>query len=131
VKKDIEIPKVEGIYMAVCHQYNATFKSDDWYAYLINDKSVPLEQVIVVSKGENKKNKTAVLRHKLAVLPAKSGAKIELMQQEVLALDNIFHVSFFIANKMFDKTFVFPKNSISKSKLKSIPLLGKEGVLQL
>ncbi|MCK0129975.1 hypothetical protein MWU59_00525 [Flavobacteriaceae bacterium F08102] len=130
MKKDIEIPKVEGVYMAICHQYNSVFKSDDWHAYILNEKPLPLENILIVSMGYDQKNKTAKLRHQLNVLPAKSGAKVELIQGEVLKLTNVFQVTFFIENQLFEKTFIFPKNSINKANIKPIPLLQMNGIMQ-
>ncbi len=38
MKKDIEIPKVENLFLAISQEYNEAFKSNDHYAYLINKK---------------------------------------------------------------------------------------------
>jgi len=72
---------------------------------------------------------TSTMRHKLEKLPAKSYAKIELMHDDVLALNNEFVVTFFENNKMFDKSFVFRKNTINKKALQPIPLMEVRGVL--
>ena len=87
--------------------------------------------VLIVSKGydEDKLLETAVLRHKLDKLPAKSFAKVELLQNEVLKLTNFFNVTFFEENSMFDKKFVFEKGTIKDGALRMIPLLNKKGVL--
>lgn len=131
MKKDIEIPEVSGIYMAVVKEFNEEFKCDDWNAYIINDKDVPVEMVLIVSKGYDTDSlkETAVLRHKIDVLPAKSAAKVELLQSDVLKLTNFFNVTFFEGSKMHDKKFVFEKNTIKEGRLRHIPLLHKRGVL--
>ena len=72
---------------------------------------------------------TSTFRKKLDKLPAKSYAKIELMQQELFALNNQFKVTFFEGNSMFDKTFLFRKNTINIKALQSIPLMEACGVL--
>ena len=52
MKKDIQIPVVTDVFMAIVKEYNADFKCDDWNAYIINNKSVDLEMVLIVSKGD-------------------------------------------------------------------------------
>jgi len=38
-------------------------------------------------------------------------------------------VTFFADNKMFEKTFVFKKNTVSKDKQKDLPIIPKMGIL--
>ena len=131
MKKDIEIPVVKDVFMAVVKEYNKEFQCDDWNAYIINNKTVAIEMVLIVSKGydEDKLLETAVLRHKIEKLPANSFAKVELMQPEVLKLTNFFNVTFFENSSMFDKKFVFEKGSIKDGALRLIPQLNKKGIL--
>jgi hypothetical protein len=129
MKKDIEIPKVEGVYVAVVYEYNDIYKTNDWNAYIINDKDVDLEIVLIVTSGYNDDKITSTFRKKLDVLPKKSYAKIELMQEELFALNNTFKVSFFEGNKMFDKTYLFRKNTINLKALQPVPLMSAKGVL--
>jgi hypothetical protein len=129
MKKDIVIPKVENVYLAVVCEYNKTFKTDDWNVYLINQKNVPLEMVLIVSKGFDQVKETSTMRHKLEVLPAKSAAKVEFMQEEVLSLNNEFKVTFFEENSIQEKTFILKKNTIKKNKIKPINFLDKQGFL--
>lgn len=129
MKKDIEIPKVEGVYMAVVNEFNAIYKTDDWNAYIINDKDVDLDMVIIVSEGYSATKKTAIFRKRIDKLPAKSYAKVELMQEDLFALNNSFKVSFFEGNSMMDKTYVFRKNTINVKALQPLPLMDVKGVL--
>ncbi len=129
MKKDIKIPEVEGVYMAITHDYNEIFKTNDWNAYLINDKDQPIEMILIVSHGFDGDIKTSTMRHKLESLPAKSGAKIELMQDAVLKLNNEFKLTFFANNTLYEKTFLFKKNSIKISVLNAIKILDKKGVI--
>jgi hypothetical protein len=129
LRKDIEIPEVNDVYVAVVNQYNKIYKTYDWNAYIINDKAVVLEMVLIVSRGYDDKRGTSTMRHKLEKLPAKSYAKIEMVQEDVLELNNEFVVTFFEDNKMYDKTFLFRKNSINKNALQPIPLMDAKGVL--
>ena len=129
MKKDIEIPKVDGVYIAVVHEYNSIYKTKDWNAYIINDKDVDLDMVIIVSEGYSETKKTATFRKRIDTLPAKSYAKIELMQEALFSLNNSFKVSFFEGNQMFDKTYIFRKNTINLKALQPLPLLDAKGVL--
>ena len=129
MKKDILIPKVKDVYVAVIQEYNTLYKTNDWNAYIINNKDVDLEMVLIVSKGYNKTKETSLMRHKLDKLPAKSYAKIELLHEDVLALNNEFKVTYFEGNQMFDKTYLFRENTINTKALQLIPLINKSGIL--
>lgn len=130
MKKDIHIPEVKDVYIAVVHDYNDDYKVYDWNAYIINDKAVDLEMVIIVTKGYSEAKKTATFRKKIEVLPAKSFAKIELLLDDVLAINNRFDVSFFENNTVFEKSFEFRKNTINENALQNIPLMDVKGVLK-
>ena len=130
MKKDIHIPEVKDVYIAVVHDYNENYKVYDWNAYIINDKAVDLEMVIIVTKGYSEAKKTATFRKKIELLPAKSFAKIELLLDIVLAINNRFDVSFFENNTVFEKSFEFRKNTINEKALQNIPLMNVKGVLK-
>lgn len=130
MKKDIHIPEVKDIYIAVVHEYNDSYKVYDWNAYIINDKSVDLEMVIIVTKGYSEDKKTATFRKKIETLPAKSYAKIEMLLEDVLSINNLFNVSFFEDNQLFEKSFEFRKNTINENVLQQIPLMKLKGVLK-
>lgn len=129
MKKDIQIPKVEGVYVAVVSEYNEIYKIQDWNAYIINDKDVDLDVVLIVTSGYSKKKMTSIFRKKLDVLPKKSYAKIELMQEDLFALNNEFKVTFFEGNTMHEKNFLFRKNTINEKALQKIPLMHAKGIL--
>jgi hypothetical protein len=63
------------------------------------------------------------------MLPARSFAKFEFLQEAVLGLNNEFKVTFFKGNQMFDKTYLFRKNTINERALQTIPLMQLKGVL--
>ena len=131
MKKDLLIPEVTNVFVAVVKEYNKEFQCDDWNAYIINNKEVALEMVLIVSKGydEDTLAETSVMRKKLDKLPAKSFAKIELLQGEVIHISNFFNVTFFEGNQLHDKKYLFEKGSIKESALRTIPLLNKRGIL--
>ena len=129
MKKDIKIPEVKDVYVAVVQEEHPEYKTQDWNAYIINDKATDLEMVLIVTSGYSEDKTTSVFRKKLDRLPAKSYAKIELMQEKIFALNNTFKVSFFEGNQMFDKTYLFRKNTINLKALQPLPLMDVKGVL--
>ncbi|APS38020.1 hypothetical protein [Salegentibacter sp. T436] len=129
MKKDIDIPKVEKVYVAAVKVYNEAFKVEEWNAYLINDKDEAIEMALIVSKGFDENKVTSTIRHKLEHLPAKSFAKIEFIQDEVLALNNQFQVTFFSEGKMYEKKYVFRKNSVNEKALRDLPIIPNKGIL--
>ena len=129
MKRDIDIPEVKGVYLAAVRQFNKDFQAEEWNAYLVNDREDALEMVLIVSRGYSDKDQTSVMRHKIEKLPPKSFAKVEFLQEEVLALNNEFQVTFFAENKMFEKKFLFRKNTINEKALREIPLIPEKGVL--
>ena len=129
MKKDIIIPEVRDVHIAAVKVLNEEFQTMEWNVYLINDTNEAIEMVLIVSKGHDNKKETSLMRHKIEVLPAKNFAKIEFLQEDVLALNNAFKVSYFKNSKMFDKKFSFAKNSIKESALEEIPVIPEKGIL--
>ncbi len=129
MKKDIQIPEVSGVEIAVVYEYNALYKTDDWNIYIINNKNVDLEMIVIVSQGFSETKTTSLLRKKLETLPANSFAKVEFIQPELFVLNNRFQVSFFENNQLKDKTFLFEKNTIKEGGLRMISEIKKRGIL--
>lgn len=129
MKKDIVVPKVEDVYVAAVKEYNEIHRTEDWNIYIINNKSVALEMILIVSTGYSSDKITSTMRHKLEALPPKSYAKVELIMKDLLSLKNEFLVTFFQDNKMYDKSFVFEPNTINNLSLKKLPLIKELGVL--
>ena len=129
MKKDIKIPQVVDVLMAIVHEYNDEFKCFDWNVYLINQQENALEMVMMVSKGFDEQKHTAVMRKTIEHLPAKSFSLIEMIPEEVLQLNNEFQVSFFCNNKLFDKSYVFKKNTVSVKNIEMIPLINMKGLV--
>ena len=129
LKKDIDIPEVKDVHVAAVKVFNEEFEVKEWNVYLINDSKEDLEMVLIVSKGHDKKRETSLMRHKIEKLPAGNFAKIEFLQDEVLALNNEFNITYFKDSKMFDKKFKFPKNSIRENAVTKIPVIPEKGIL--
>jgi len=129
MKKDIKIPEVKDVHVAIVQEEHPEYKTQDWNAYIINNSDVELDTVLIVSQGYSDKKMTPPMRHTIAILPARSYAKIEYLQEKVLTLNNSFKITFFEGNQMFDKTYLFRKNTINEKALQSIPLMQLKGVL--
>jgi hypothetical protein len=129
MKKDIQIPEVTNVEMAVVYEYNDLYKTDDWNVYLINNKKVALEMIVIVAQGFSETKTTSLIRKKIDVLPANSFAKIEFIQPELFKLNNRFQVTFFEGNALFEKTFIFEQNTIKEGALRMIDEIKKRGIL--
>lgn len=129
MRKDIEIPEVEGVYVAAVYEQHPEYKTMDWNAYIINEKNIPLEMILIVSSGSNEKQITPPMRHSIKVLPAKYFAKIEFLQEKLLKLDNKFAITFFAEGKMYERSFTLPKNTLKESALTTIPIMNNKGIL--
>lgn len=129
MKKDIKIPEVKDVHVAIVQERHLEYKTLDWNAYIINNSDADLETVLIVSQGYTDKKMTPPMRHTLAKLPARSYAKIEYLQARVLELNNSFKITFFEGNTMYDKSYVFRKNTINEKALQTIPLMQLKGVL--
>ncbi len=130
MKKDIQIPEVTDIKVAVGKTIDEKGESD-WYVYIINNKSVPLDNVMVVSNANEKKDgtgkKTSTLRHMIENLPASSSAKVERIDPAVFGFYNTFWVSFYIGREIFDKKFQIAP--FAEWELEPVAELGMEGKL--
>ena len=129
MKKDIEIPEVTDVKIAVVYEYNDLYKTDDWNVYIINNKKVALEMMVIVSQGFSETKTTSLIRKKLDVLPANSFAKIEFIQPELFVLNNRYQVTFFEGNTLYEKTFLFKENTIKEDALRMIDEIKKHGIL--
>jgi hypothetical protein len=129
MKKDIIIPEVSGIEMAIVYEYNDIYDTNDWNVYLVNNSDARLEMVVIVSKGYGSKKISSVMRKKIDVLGAHSFAKVEWMQPELFKITNLFQVTFFINNRLYDKAFTFKENTIKEGGLRMIPEIKKRGIL--
>ena len=129
MKKDIEIPVAKDVFVAMIREWNEEFLNKDWNAYIINDRKTPIEMTMVVSKGYDQDRKSSTMRHGIGDMEPKSFRKIEVVQEDVLGLNNEFFVTFYADNKLYEKRFVFEKNTVTENNLVNIQLIDKEGIL--
>ncbi|WBX76475.1 hypothetical protein PG911_17910 [Tenacibaculum ovolyticum] len=129
MKKDIHIPQVTNVEIAIVLEKNESDNTNEWCVYIINKKEVDLEMVVIVSQGFSETKKTSLFRRKIDLLPANSFSKFEIMQPELFALDNQFQVTFFENNVLHDKTFIFQEGTIQEGFFRDIEVLNKKGVV--
>ncbi len=128
MKKDIEIPIAKDVYVAIVREWNDGFLAKEWNAYVLNNRNSQIDMVLVVSKGFDGNRKTSTMRHGIGIVAAKSFEKIEFVQEEVLSLNNEFFVTYYADNKLYEKRFLFEKNTVNERSLQTIPLIDKEGI---
>jgi len=131
MKKDIDFPKVEGVSMAITRQRNTESREYDYFVYLINDKNVRLENVLINSSGysEGNKTKTSTLRHFTKSVDPLTSFKVETIMPDLFKLVNQFWVSFYIGDKLYDKKFLFLPESTHEEHFSFIESVQMEGVL--
>ena len=135
MKKDIDIPKVEDISVAVVREMNEEKTEEIFNVYLINMRKSLIKNTLVTSKGYGKtqstgeKINTSTLRHFIGDLDAQDYAKIEPIIEEVFGLNNEYWVSFFQGNQMYDKKFIFLAETIKDENMVNVPVINKPGVL--
>ncbi len=126
---DIEVPKVENVYISAIKEWDEDFKEQHWNIYLINDRNDVISTILILSQGKSEEKKTTILRHSLGDLKPHSSVKVEFISMEVLGFTNEYMVTFFVGNKLFDRNFVFDPNSISDKNISKIPVMDVEGIL--
>jgi len=134
MKEGLFGPKVENVGVAVVQDFNEE-NIEIFNVYILNLRDDIMEGIIITSTGygENantgERVKTSTLRHCLEVMLPNEAAKIEPIMEDVFGLANEFLVSFWVNDIMYDKKYVFLPETISASKMKEIPVLGKKGVM--
>ena len=129
MRKDITIPEVKDVHVAAVREFNKDFRTHDWNAYIINDGNEILETVIIVAEGSDDKDLTSQMRHTIAILPAKSYAKIEFLEDSVLKLNNYFTVTYFLGETLYDKKFELPSFSVIEDNAIDLPVMQVKGVM--
>jgi hypothetical protein len=131
MKKDIEIPEVKNVKLAVARKRND--EGDEWNVYLINNNAYAIENTLVASKGYGEKDgeeqKTSTLRHSLGTIPANSNVLFEPIDPAVFHLNNEYWLTYYVGTTMHDKRFVFVPDSICEANLTFIKELEMAAVL--
>ena len=133
MKKDIIIPTVENVHVAVVRELSED-KEFIWNVYLINLQNEDLVNVLISSEGykleENgDKTTTSTLRHFIKEVPKNSYHKIEPILDNIFHLNNEYFISFFNSQGLFDKKYIFLAESIHEKNFTPIPHMNKKGVM--
>ncbi|MBL7861248.1 MAG: hypothetical protein JNJ65_08800 [Cyclobacteriaceae bacterium] len=132
MKKDIEIPEVKNVTIAVVREKNL-LNQEEWKVHLINNNPFPIENTLVASKGygekEGEQQRTSTLRHYLETVPANSSVLVEPIDPTLFHLNNEYWVSYYVGAQIYDRRFVFVPDTICEANLTFIKELEKEGVL--
>ena len=133
MKKDIEIKKVEDIAIAILPQEGGTVDDMLWDVYLLNLKQVPIEGIIINSKGygqrEEEMVETGTFRYLVQELPAYSAVLLEPIQSALFDLAHEFFLIFKQEDYMYDKKYVFVPGSIDLRNFTTVPILDRPGVM--
>ena len=131
--KDIIVPEVRNVTLAVARRTVPCATEPEWKVYLINNNDVPLQNTLVASKGygekDGEKQNTSILRHFLETVDPHSTALIEPIDPAVFHLNNEYWVSYYIGTQIYDKRFVFVPDTICEANISFIKELEMEGVL--
>ncbi len=130
--KDLPKNIVKDIAIAVALEKESA-ESKIWYVYLINLKNVPIENVMITSKGYGEKDgaqvKTSTLRHMFPIVEANSFKLIEPIDEQTFGLNNEYFLSFYIGKDIYDKKFIFLPESIVEVNFIKLPVVNKVGVM--
>lgn len=134
MKDSLKGPKVENIFIAAVQEPGED-GNDVFNVYIINNKDITIEGVLVSSVGylinekSGEKTQTSMLRHSLDTMSPDSFKKVEPIMEDVFGLNNEYWVSFWINNVMYDKKFIFLPETIKAENFTKIPVIEKKGVL--
>jgi len=130
MKKDIVVPVVKDVYIAIVKEDNKEKTAQDWIVYLINDGLEPIESIMIMSRGKHEDGrKTSTFRHAFKLVAAKSALKVELIMEDVFPFTNEFILTYFIGPTLYDQVFTAAPHSISEDQFTALPIMKEEGIL--
>jgi len=134
MKQDIPELKVKGVGVAIVPTTNKA-GAVEWNAYLLNMRPDALKNVLISSSGygesEGRKLETSVLRYFFESVEPETVTKIEPLMEDVFKLTNQYWVSFSQDGQMYDKRYIFVRDSIHENNMIDLPILEQKGVLIL
>jgi hypothetical protein len=132
--KDLPDNTVKDIAIAVALEKESV-ESKIWYVYLINLKNVPIENVMITSRGYGEKDgapvKTSTLRHMFPIVESNAFKLIEPIDEQTFGLNNEYWLSYYIGKDIYDKKFIFLPESIVELNFIKLPVVNKVGVMIL
>jgi len=131
--KDIIMPKVEGVNVAIARKKIEETNDYDWNVYIINKNNFSINNILITSKGygfkDEEKQETSVLRHMIPIIEAKDFALVERIDPSVFHLYNQYWVSYYVDKVIHEKKFIFVPESIIEENLVKIGILELNGIL--
>ncbi len=133
MKKDISIPEVKNVHIAAVKETN-DHQEEVWNVYIVNNQNEMIDGVMVTSKGysddpKEAQVKTSVMRHAVGNVPARTAAKIELINEAVFSINNEYWVTFFEGDKLMDKKFIFGAHTVTEVLYEDVPVMNVKGVV--
>jgi hypothetical protein len=129
--KDIQEKVSEGVTLAAIYELDSE-QQMVWNIYLLNYKDVPIEGVLIMSRGYGERNgeeiTTSTLRHFVEKMPEQSVARIEPIDEDVFSITNEYLVTYYEGPTLFEKKFVFESYAISQKNLVFITFIGQQGI---
>ncbi len=131
MKKDINIPKVEGVGIAIVKETVAGESA--FKAHIVNFNMHQITNILISTKGYGRigdqEIKTSRFNHFIGVLDTESSKPIEVVSEEVFGLYNEFFVTYYIGRTIYDKKYIFVPESIQEKHFIEISILETKGVL--
>ena len=132
MKKDITVPEVKNVHIVAINEWSSDFDANVWYVYLLNASDTVIEMPMVVSKAQgmvgNEERITSSLRHSYKEVAPFNAIRVEMMTTDVLVLENIFQVTYFSENQLFEKKFIFKANTINETNQVEIKSIMAKGI---
>lgn len=130
MKKDIVIPEVKDVYIAIVKEDNKEKTAQDWIVYLINDGLEPIESIMIMSRGKHEDGRrTSIFRHAFKLAAAQSALKVELIMEDIFPFENDFILTYFIGTTLYDHVFTAAPHSIDEERFTALPVMNQEGIL--
>ena len=122
------IPKAEGVTMAA-----VPLKDGTWDIYVINEKDLAIDTVLLTSRGYSLQSKepvrTSTIRRKLPDLEPNAWVKVEMIPAELTDLSNDFWLSYFCDGKLYDRKYIFLEGVLDPALATDVEQLKKKAVV--
>jgi hypothetical protein len=122
MKKDIILPESKGVKLAIISN-----GEDTWDLYLINENHHSIRNILVVTEAFDDSKITSTLRYFLESMSEVSFIKFETVIGEVIDLENVISITYYIGVDIYEKEFKFSKSTFSP--MEFIPSMNTEGML--
>ena len=129
MKKDIEVPKTEGVKLFAVRDYNEELQEEVWNIFLYNARETPMDTIMIVLRGYTDDKQTSVMRKTLDRLEAGSYARLEFLRAELLSFRNEYLVTFFYDGKLYEKNFLLQPGQVAEANEEAIENTDLKGIV--